>query len=335
MLIKKMVEIYSPTGAEESLVDFLIQWASDHGFHAHKDNVGNFIAVKGTGREILLVGHVDTVPGRIAVRVENNRLYGRGAVDAKGPLAAMIEAAAACSRGRIVVIGAVDEEGSSKGAKYLLTRYNPQYIIIGEPSGWNGITLGYKGRFNLWYTDERTKEHSSTNTLNCYEHAITFYNILNKYCEGFNDGKSLFEQIGCKLTSLQTDSDEFTEKVTLQITFRLPLGFSIDSIKKIINESKKTAIVTYSDFEEAAKSDKKNPLIYSFIGAIRVVKGEPIFKYKTGTSDMNILQKYNVPIVAYGPGDSSLAHTPNEYLDLIEYQKAVEVLKVVLQKLTG
>jgi LysW-gamma-L-lysine carboxypeptidase len=328
-----MVELYSPTGSEESLVEFLIQWATNHGFYAYKDNVGNFIAIKGTGREILLVGHADTVPGKIPVRIENNRLYGRGAVDAKGSLACFLEAAATSTHERIVVIGTVDEEGASRGARNLLQGFNPSYIIIGEPSGWNGMTLGYKGRFTIEYHEERPREHSSRTTLNCYEQAINFYTTLLKYCNDFNQNKKLFEQIGMKITSLQTQCTDFSEGISLRITLRLPLRYSLGTIKKIINDSKKTANITYSVVEEPVKSEKKNMLISSFIGAIRGSNGEPIFKYKTGTSDMNIFQKYNVPIVAYGPGDSTLDHTPNENLDLIEYQKAVKVLKVVLQKL--
>ena len=58
------------------------------------DNVGNVIATKGSGRPIMLLcGHMDTVPGRIPVRIENGYLYGRGASDAKSSLIAMLLAA--------------------------------------------------------------------------------------------------------------------------------------------------------------------------------------------------------------------------------------------------
>jgi LysW-gamma-L-lysine carboxypeptidase len=297
--------------------------------------VGNFIAVKGTGKEVLLVSHVDTVPGKIPMRIENNQLYGRGTVDAKGSLAAMLEAADACQHGRIVVIGAVDEEGSSKGAKHLLNGFHPHCIIIGEPSGWNGITLGYKGRLIVRYQEEQSKEHTSTTTLNCYEQAILFYHSLIMYCNVFNTGKRLFDQVGMKLTSLEPYSTDFQDGITLHITFRLPVGFSVEALRTVIHSLKKHATVTFSEPEDAVKSEKKNALVYAFIGAIRAMNGEPKFKYKTGTSDMNILQKYHVPIVAYGPGDSTLDHTPNESIDLSEYQKTIEVLKLVLERVTS
>ena len=55
------------------------------------------------------------------------------------------------------------------------------------------------------------------------------------------------------------------------------------------------------------------------------------FVLKTGTSDMNVVAPiWRCPIVAYGPGDSSLDHTPNEHLQLNEYWKAINVLEETL-----
>ena len=75
-LIEDMVRIPSPTGEEGELVEFLVNWANANGFTASKDEVGNFVAQCGSrqanAREILLVGHVDTVRGDIPVRIEGN-----------------------------------------------------------------------------------------------------------------------------------------------------------------------------------------------------------------------------------------------------------------------
>jgi len=304
MLLKEMLECYSPTSHESNLVDFLIKWANNNGFQAYKDRVGNFIAKKGKGKEILLVGHVDTVPGEIPVRIDGNKLFGRGAVDAKGPLACFLEASKDVSKCKIIIVGAVDEEGDSKGAKNILNKFNPQYIIVGEPSGWSNINIGYKGRLNIFYENKKSKEHTSTPNSNCYEESIEFYNKIKNYCEKFNSGKKLFEQIGVKILSINTNNDNFTDKVTLQLNLRIPVGFDIKDIK-----------------------------ISIFIGAIRAVGGEPKFKLKMGTSDMNILQKYMTPILTYGPGDSNLDHTPDEHINLEEYKKSVNILKNVLEKI--
>ncbi|MEL6271576.1 MAG: M20/M25/M40 family metallo-hydrolase, partial [Chloroflexota bacterium] len=71
-------------------------------------------------------------------------------------------------------------------------------------------------------------------------------------------------------------------------------------------------------------------------GAIRKEGGTPRFVYKTGTSDMNAVgPRWNCPIIAYGPGDSTLDHTPHEHIDLDEYGQAVKVLTRALERLAN
>jgi LysW-gamma-L-lysine carboxypeptidase len=335
MLIEDMVKIYSPTGSEEGIVDFLIHWAAKNGFKSHRDDVGNFIAEKGQGREILLVGHVDTVPGEIPVRIKDNQLFGRGSVDAKAPLACFLEAASAIDDARITIVGAVDEEGDSKGAKNILGKYDPEFIIVGEPSGWSNLNIGYKGRLNIYYSDMKSKEHGSTSNRNAVEDAMIFYNWLKKYCEEYNEDKKLFDQLGIKLLSMNSSDDGFKDKAEMVVNFRTPLGFSLRGLKTNIEDLKGDANVQFSPHEDPVKVSKSNKLITSFIRAIRSGGGEVKFKLKTGTSDMNILQKYGVPMVTYGPGDSSLDHTPHEHLDLDEYEKAVGILTNVLKDLSS
>ena len=72
----------------------------------------------------------------------------------------------------------------------------------------------------------------------------------------------------------------------------------------------------------------------TFLRAIRAEGLDPTFKVKSGTSDMNVVgPAWNCPILAYGPGDSSLDHTPNEHLDLAEYRRSISVLTRALQTL--
>ena len=66
---------------------------------------------------------------------------------------------------------------------------------------------------------------------------------------------------------------------------------------------------------------------------MRAEGGEPAFTLKTGTSDMNLVAPvWQCPTVAYGPGDSSLDHTPQEHISLNEYQKSIRVLIGVLEQ---
>ena len=74
---------------EGEAVEWLVARMAERGFRASVDDAGNAVGDIGDGRvHVVLLGHIDTVPGEIPVRVEDGELVGRGAVDAKGPLAA-------------------------------------------------------------------------------------------------------------------------------------------------------------------------------------------------------------------------------------------------------
>ena len=79
----------------------------------------------------------------------------------------------------------------------------------------------------------------------------------------------------------------------------------------------------------------QQPLMRSFLAAIREQTSErPRFVSKSGTSDMNVVAPvWQCPIVAYGPGDSNLDHTPNEHVGLDEYWQAILILESALRRL--
>ncbi|HQU35457.1 MAG TPA: M20/M25/M40 family metallo-hydrolase, partial [Anaerolineales bacterium] len=91
-----LVSQYSPSGGERRAVECLIERMKSLGYDdAFIDEAGNAVGVMGKGeKQVVLLGHIDTVPGEISVREENGILYGRGAVDAKGPLACFVDAVA-------------------------------------------------------------------------------------------------------------------------------------------------------------------------------------------------------------------------------------------------
>ncbi|MEJ5225703.1 MAG: M20/M25/M40 family metallo-hydrolase, partial [Anaerolineales bacterium] len=110
-----LVSHYSPSGQEQAAVAWLVERMRHLGFtRAFADEAGNAVGVMGRGpRQVVLLGHIDTVPGEIPVHVSDHLLFGRGAVDAKGPLACFVDAVArvgAAEGWQFVVIGAVEEE---------------------------------------------------------------------------------------------------------------------------------------------------------------------------------------------------------------------------------
>ena len=94
-LLRGLVAIPSLSGDERAAVVYLCAAMAELGFATEIDGAGNAVGTIGDGpREIVLLGHIDTVPGTIPVRIEDGVLHGRGAVDAKGPLATFV-----CARG--------------------------------------------------------------------------------------------------------------------------------------------------------------------------------------------------------------------------------------------
>ena len=157
-LLIGMLWHYTPSGTERALSKWICAHLNGSALRLEVDAVGNFLAELPATTEtpeppIVLLGHLDTVPGYIRVRRQDGQLYGRGAVDAKGPLAAFISATLRLAasdtvrRRPVIIVGAVEEEAAtSRGARAVLERWRPAYTIIGEPSSASAVTLGYKGR---------------------------------------------------------------------------------------------------------------------------------------------------------------------------------------------
>ncbi|MBN1312007.1 MAG: [LysW]-lysine hydrolase [Anaerolineae bacterium] len=340
MLLEGLVSIESFSGHERPASTYLADQMQALGMDAHVDEVGNAIGVReGAGevtREIVLLGHIDTVPGDIPVRRENGTLYGRGTVDAKGPLATFVAAASQVDvlpGVRLVVIGAVEEEAAtSRGARHIAPRYQPNYCIIGEPSGWDGVTLGYKGRLLIDYSLQRPMGHSAGAGASAAEEAVSWWNALSAHIAALNESRErLFDQVLVTLSDINTRSDGLTNTADANVGLRLPPDFDIEAFEETARQLAGDASLRCYGYEAAYQSNRTTALARAFNRALREMGEQPRFKVKTGTSDMNVVGPiWNCPVVAYGPGDSRLDHTPGEHIIVDEYLKAIEVLKRVL-----
>ncbi len=341
-LLRGLVEIYSPSHQERRASEYLAAQMQAAGFdNAFVDAADNAVGVLGDGpRECILLGHIDTVAGYIPVQIEDGKLYGRGSVDAKGPLAAFASAAALAGRQtgwRIIVIGATEEEAvTSKGARHALTVYNPSLVVIGEPSRWDRITLGYKGRMLLDYQYVQPISHTARPEPNALENAVAFWNAIRTDVAHFNEGREkAFDQLFTTLRHIHSEDDGFCETSYMTLSFRLPPDLTPDQLKERVGVYANGAHLSYRGEELTYRAEKNTPLVRAFNNAIRDEGGKPGFVYKTGTSDMNIVGPiWQCPIVAYGPGDSALDHTPNEHIEIAEYERAVRVLLRVLRSLS-
>jgi LysW-gamma-L-lysine carboxypeptidase len=342
-LLSAMLRIPSVSTREAEVAGFLVERMAALGFNSFVDEAGNAVGIAGEGPEIVLLGHIDTVPpGDLPVRVEDGRLYGRGAVDAKGPFAAFVAAAARVLaagelRCRLVLIGAVEEEAaSSKGAHHIVGRHAPAACIIGEPSGWDRLTLGYKGRLLVEGRWEQPMAHSAGRERAVAERAVDFWNSVRAHCDTFNTEREgrLFDQLLPSLRAISSGSDGITDWAALTIGLRLPPAVDPATLAQTVAAmADADATIHFRDSCRAYQGDRNNLLVRAFLRAVRGAGGNPGFLLKTGTSDMNVVGPvWNCPILAYGPGDSTLDHTPEEHVEIAEYLRAIEVLAAVLRQ---
>src|SRR5687767_15487152 len=255
-LVHGLVAIPSFSRQEAVASTWLVSQMRAAGFdRAVMDDAGNAVGEMGdasAARTIVLLGHIDTVPGNIRVRIENDRLYGRGSVDAKGPLATFVAAAArfgsAAAKAaalRVVVVGAVEEEAAtSKGARFIAARFNgatdrvPDACVIGEPSHWNRITLGYKGRLLLDLTADQPMAHTAGPDASVASVVVDLWNWVTAHAARVNDGKEkVFDQLSPSLRRFITSTnEEMHDTVDGQFAWRLPVGFDVDAFMKELEQ---------------------------------------------------------------------------------------------------
>ena len=354
-LLIRMVNIYSPSGNEEEISLFLADEMKKLGFKVHRNEVGNVIGEIGEGSPVvLLCGHMDTVEGEIPVRVEDGKLYGRGSVDAKGPLAAMIVAASTFVNGgfpgKILVVGVVDEEGTGKGIQHFVEEgIQPDYAIFGEPSGLEKVVFGYKGILTVKVIVETPSGHSAAPWLfdNAIEKAMEFWRQINKLHLREEKLKSRFYSITSCLTGIKggnSSASFIPSHCEILVQLRIPPQLTpeqvFEEVKRKIDRYKSTnpkvtVTVESIDVAKAFEADRRSVIVRALAWGIRkTTLNYASFSRKTGTGDMNVLgNALKIPVVTYGPGDSALDHTPNEHIELQEYLKSIEVLKKTLTKL--
>lgn len=342
-LLRDLVGTRSVSGNEHEAVLLLVQRMNALGLRARIDEAGNAVGVIGSdapdATEVLLLGHIDTVPGHIPVRIEDGVLWGRGSVDAKGPLCAFAAAAATVEMPedtRVVVIGALGEETpSSPGASFVRDRYRPAACLIGEPSGWDRFAIGYKGRLLAHASFTQDAGHSAGPISSVAEAGISWHRRIAAHVNEWNlchEGN--FDTIQTSLQRFNTTSDGLHDTALMTLGFRLPPWIEAAELEQCIRGISPDADLWFEGHAPAYRGQRTGPIASALSGAIGSLGGRPTATVKTGTSDMNtVANAFGCPIVAYGPGDSTLDHTPNERLDLGEYLRAIEVLRQAIPEL--
>jgi len=343
-LLRSLVETPSPSGEESAAAAVLVDFFRSRGREAFVDRVGNVRAPADDG--VLLTSHVDTVPGEIPVDVADDDgtpvLWGRGAVDATGALAAM---AAAAVRTRASFAGVVGEETDSRGARHLVAdRDPPDAVVNGEPGGWDGLALGYRGFLAGEYAVATESTHSSRPDANAVELAMSWWTDVTDELAATEDVATaaesegdVFETVTAKPVAVEGGlaSDGLAVEATVDVQFRLPPGVDADAVAGLVDEATADGSVQWNDPIPPWLGTPRCALARALRRAIRSAGGDPRHVRKTGTCDANIYAgTWDCPVVTYGPGDSSLDHTPDERLSLGEFDRALTVLTDVAGEVT-
>jgi [amino group carrier protein]-lysine/ornithine hydrolase len=336
-VLRRLVAKYSPSGREGRAVREFTSIARQLGYASSVDPVGNGIARRGRGRpRIMFLGHIDTVEGRRPVRHRAGRVHGRGSVDAKGALAAALVAGRSfAGPGELTIVAAVGEEVDSRGARHLVAHRRADRLIVGEPSGWDGVTIGYKGELQLTARFRGRRTHYASPAPTTADVALAWTQAIRGLAAS-RQVESWFASLTAKTVAVDSRRHGDLETASVTIDFRLPPGLSTEELLRLLPTEPGAPRLRIRIRAEPVEVDRTNPTVGALTAGVRALGARPTLWRKSGTSDLNVaLATWRVPAAAYGPGDARLDHTARESLADAELDRSVEVLRRAFERLAG
>ncbi|MEM4466916.1 MAG: M20 family metallopeptidase [Nitrososphaerota archaeon] len=341
--------------AASYLADELVKLGLKTRIDRFEDNRANVVSVVGDSRPSLIFNsHLDTVPAGERERwlhppfsgeIVNGKLYGRGAVDAKGVIASMMGALKILSEedwpihGSLFFTAVADEEVEGKGTKKLLkSGLRADFTIVGEPTSLN-LYIAHKGRLvlELDFIGRSTHASMSKKGRNAIIYASNFLNTLHKI--------SVREKISITPTIIHggVKDNIVPDKCTVTLDVRTIPPIDIDHVIKLLKEIVKKSTVSKKcsirvvRYIPPAEVSRDSFIVKVVANSIREVVGK---KTRLGifpaTCDMSFfVNQANIPTVIFGPGDLERAHTVNEFIEVEEMIKASYVYVDVVKKILG
>jgi succinyl-diaminopimelate desuccinylase len=348
----------NPPGGEAVLAERLKDYLLGQGLSAAvadivpgRANLVARLAGEKPAPALLLLGHLDTVPaGEITWRhdpfaavVEDGLLYGRGAADMKGAVAAMLYALVLLKRAEvkppqdIVFVGTSDEERGRLGAENFLKTGGMNDIgavLVGEPS--NGdMLLGHKGAMWTKVTVHGQTAHGSMPHLgiNAVAKMAKFIDALTRQRFAVPPDPLLGEPtFSVNTVKGGVATNVVPDACVCTIDIRVIPGQSKKNIQQFIEAA----------LAQAGADDSQFKAEYEFLNDARPLAGDPAHKIvaaleqaagkslvKRGvnyyTDASTLIGDSKLPFVIYGPGDDKQAHQPDEYIELSKYYEAIAV----------
>jgi len=348
-LLQNLIQIPSvnPTLApdesngEAAIAQFAESWFHDHGVNAWLEEVApgrpNTIAEIGdpSGPTLVLCAHIDTVATQgmeippFEPRIENRRVYGRGAYDMKGGAAAAMAAAAALKDsdlpGRVMVALVVDEEHSSIGAADFVARHEADACIITEPTE-GRLILTHKGFVWCKLTTKGTAAHGSRWDLGVS--AIGRMGRIVTQLEHFENDvlrQRTYPDLGpaslhCATIEGGSGVSTYASDCTLHIERRTLPGEELDQvveeIEAAIGAAGEEARVDCYFHRTPMVCDRDAPVARAIREAAQTVIGKAPEETGVGYwTDAAIFDAAGIPTLNYGPAGEG-AHAAVEWVDL-------------------
>lgn len=321
---------------------------------------------KQSGARVLLDGHIDTVvvqePERWSVppfggEIRDGRLYGRGASDMKGAVAAMITGAAHFAEGRdfageIYVSGTVYEElFEGISARHISEAVHPDYVIIGEASDLN-LKIGQRGRAEIQLETLGEPAHSSNpeKGVNAVKQMMKLLSALESFVPREQKGLGRgIQELTDIISYPYPGASVVPQRCIATLDRRLLIGDSPQSVlapiqscierlhaqderfaaRASLREEEKRCytgeIIRAQRFFPAWLYDEDAPFVQSCLAALRGIGEAPILThYSFCTNGSHYAGEAGIPTVGYGPSPESLAHTVDEYVRVDQLTRSAE-----------
>jgi succinyl-diaminopimelate desuccinylase len=339
-LLSRLIQAESPSGGELAAQRVLGAALEELGFEVRVDPAGNLETVLGEGPEILLTGHMDIVPAGDPAAwpyppfggvIEGGRIWGRGAVDMKGPLAAMVGALSRLRGGRLAgsvrFLAVVQEEVGGLGSRYAASRLTSHVALLGEPSRLH-LMRGHRGRTEVWADFEGEQAHAAL------ARGVNPLYAMARFLEALSSLR--LPQVQITPTRVESDPPASNvvpavARVVLDLRHEpgADLAQALDRLRALGGEAS-----IYIPEEEMSSGSvrlrypRHVPAYWlddrELLGRALELLGQTEAELWAFTTDAPYLAQAGIPVLGYGPGDPALAHTVFEHLELDELERAVE-----------
>lgn len=338
---------------EQRVADFLAATATHAGlpveFRKIVEGRSNFITrLSPTGRitkRILLAPHLDTVPAanekQFSPVKKNGRIYGRGACDTKGSVAAMLSALIALAKSpqrpkqtEIIFAGLIDEEDAQRGSRALVASgLKTDLAIVGEPTELKIVT-SHKGSLWLRLETRGKATHGSTPELgkNAVHEMARVVDLLEvDYADQLRGRRHPLlghATISVGKISGGTQANVVPDHCFILADRRTLPGETEATVRREIQQllRAKKLSANVADSKSASclslETDFNLPLVQQFFQAVGQRKPVGVDYY----CDAAVLSQAAIPSVVFGPGNIAQAHTSDEWISIASLEQATRLL---------